>query len=172
MIDVVSAMRAGPIAHLRKWAIKRGYKIIVRGRRFFSSRIPEFDAVACYSHPKRTIVVNRDGRSKTYDQLLYIIAHELGHGEECEKNPEMWPLYVLSFPSFMSSSKDGSKIALIAGGVVCMIEAMAFRRGEMILDELEISVPVDVSQSLREHSLKRYRGIFGQDDKEAAAVGR
>lgn len=155
-MDLDTAFRS-----LKCRARQLGVRVTFRSRERFKLNSP--GTVASYHPPTRTISILRKKWGKR--DLVYTLAHELGHVIDFDKQPKKkLPLHGKALTLFhmyannevMLHPKHKSAFRQYILG----LETAAFDEGDKVLEELGIRLPSGWMQGQRSGTLRAYRSIF------------
>lgn len=146
---------------LRRKARQMGVRVIFRSWQRFRLNSP--GTVACYHPPTRTVSILKKKWKK--QDLVYTLAHELGHAADFDKKPKKkLPLHGKALTLFHMYANGEIKLhpkyKPDFRNYILGLETAAFDEGDMILEELGIRLPIGWMQGQRVGTLRAYRSIF------------
>lgn len=146
---------------LRRHARRSGVRVVFRSRERFKLNSP--GTVASYHPPTRTVSILKKKWGKR--DLVYTLAHELGHAEDFDMNYRTTPKILSSAMTLFHMYANGEiklhpKHKPGFRKFILGLEIAAFDRGDKILEELGICLPLAWTQNQRSDTLGAYRSIF------------
>ena len=132
-------------------------------KREMDEAVKHVTADACYSHVTGKILMRKSLTRTSRTQLLYTLAHEIGHAIDHIRNRRHHVLYseaMYLYSSYRYAGIDVENIPSLIGSVIVTLEENAYDRADELLSELGIELDQKEVKRLKETSLGHYVRIF------------